>query len=365
MVKDYDSDQVHWTFTEEEYLKSLKINVQNTLSYCEVFSANLCKVGLTRNFDIEFDGFCSVQDLTKSSKGKEFFESPYLLRCRPDFRFNISWPLPSGSAGPRRDKRNQGAEKALRGMESDFSYALKGSKTLRLHVREPEKALCAKQGIPGQKEALGQIQLINYFVFAEEQAVVVLDGIICTKSQDVISRADDIKRHFERLKRKFLALLDIIIEDCSTLSLDQLKEADALVAAHNKEWAALEAFVAEVAKTNPQLNASAMTQDKAQKDGEVYMNIISYLIKYEEEAIGCLERAEQLIPEPLIAQYIQIKETFFGLHRNFSRIRDEMLESHVVIDEKRALEAQRLSEDHKIAWISFERFTLEVAKCMV
>lgn len=352
-ARDYYSDLISWDTSDVRYFKEVKIDISNSFEYCEALSAHFCKVGIEKSFDVSMPGYASVYDLTLSKTSQNVFERPFLIRCRQEYKYNISWPFPVGTTGPKKVKKP----------EEKYEY-----KDLK-ELQEEKKLLIPKVrpciGMVGQIEALDQIQLLNYYIFAEEQVLAILDGIIFTREDPVLSEATSLKSDFERNKEKFEELLSVIVDDYLTLSVDQLKKADSLVSEHNKCWERLEKLIIEASKTNEKINYQSLSDDETQRHGKIQMDILSYLLTYEEKALEFLEKVQSHVPQDEVKRCAQIRETFVDLYKTLSSIRDEILASNELMNEQRIRETEKLATDHKVAWIEFEKFVLNMSKYQV
>ena len=352
-AQDFYNGLITWNSSDTKYFKEVKIDLSNSFEYCEALSAHFCKVGIEKSFDVSMPGYVSIYDLTLSKASKEVFERPFLLRCRHEYSYNLSWPFPVGSAGPKKAK------------EKEEKYEYKDIKELQEEKMASLPKVRPCIGMIGQIEALEQIQLLNYFIFAEEQVLAILDGIIFTRAEPVLSEATSLKKGFERNKEKFEELLSVIIDKYRTLSLDQLKKADSLVTEHNKSWEKLEKVVFEASKSNEKMDLQSLTPDETQRHGKIQMDILSYLLTYEEKALEFIEKVQSHIPQEEIKRCAKIRETFVDLYKTISSIRDEMLESCELMSDQRIREAEKLATDHKVAWIEFEKFVLDMSKYQV
>lgn len=360
--KEYDSDKIGWLPTDEKYLKATKFDIKNTHEYCEAFSANLCKVCIEKCFGIRLSAFYSVRDIVMSNDAKEIFERPFLIRCRYEYTYNISWPFTVGTKDKITGKKGSN-ETMKKSKEERMRGVDKEEKMTTLTIRKIEACVDA----PGQKEALNQIQLINYFIFAEEQVIVMLEGLIYTRTSEpnILSRAEDLKRQFSNNKKSFYKLLFIITEKCRTLSSKELREADELVDKHNRDWEELERLTAEAEKTNPVLKIQDMSDEEVQNAGKSQMDILFYLVTYEEKAIEFLEGIEELVPQEKLKQYNDVRKRMGDQYVSVNNVINEMIKNTEMLDERRTLDAEKLSTKHKVLWIAFENFVLEMAKYQV
>lgn len=333
-------------------MKNIKIDLSNTCDYCEVFSPQLCKTLLKESLDLELPGFFTIRSIVLSKASKGIFEPPFLIRCRQEYSHNISWPSPIGTSGPKKDKHvSDSGDGTLKYIDDNSSSVI------------PKIQPCI--GVVGQKEALDQIQLINYFLYAEEQAFVVLDGIICNWDGDILSRAEGVDKKFRKNKKGFTKLLNVIVKEHKTLNVDQLKDADELVSKHNDYWRELEFLINDASKTNKPIVIQSLKDEEINVNGNAQMGILSYLITYEEKALELLEEIQSGVPQEKMWQYRQVRERIVDLYKKINTIREEMITSEKILNELRLAEATKFANEHKVAWIEFENFILEMSKYQV